>query len=121
MTPDNFEKKFLELRQLMFGDLKHAGEEGYDPEIHKPLTLQLSDDNMNIIVETIFRKAQNEKGYVNFYGEVCEKIIRLELSLRGLKSTVKTQQQSNFRKTLLENCKTSFNQFFMPDINEKRK
>ena len=34
IAPDNFDKKFDELRQLMFEDLKHKDEEGYNPEIH---------------------------------------------------------------------------------------
>lgn len=41
----------------MFGDLKIKEEEGYNPEVDKVLTGNLNEDNMNIIVETIFRKA----------------------------------------------------------------
>jgi hypothetical protein len=95
----------------MFGDLKAKDEEGYDPT-KDLLTEALNEDNMSIVVETIFRKAQNEKEYCTFYGDLCERIIRLELSLRGLEAKQRTIKLSNFRKALLDNCKKSFNQFF---------
>ena len=71
----------------MFGDLKTKDEEGYDAEYASKV--QLNEENMNIIVDTIFRKAQNEKEYCNFYGDICEKFIRLELGMRGMSATVK--------------------------------
>lgn len=37
IAPDNFEKKFGELREHIFGDMKLSNEPGYDPEIHKPI------------------------------------------------------------------------------------
>ncbi len=67
-----------------------------------------------MVVQTVFRKAQNEKEYVTFYGELCEKIIKLELSLRGhgmgKGNTIKrnTAKFSEFRRTLLEYCRKSF-------------
>lgn len=76
---------------------------------------------MKVVVETIFRKAQNEREYCLFYGDLCEKIIRLELNLRGLQARIKTIKESNFRKALLNNCKNSFNQFFNEEIKEKKK
>jgi len=113
ILPDNFEKKFAELRGYTFGDLKTPTEPGYDKEKHPTLTDEnLSEENLQIVVETIFRKAQNEKQYCVFYGELCEKIIRLELSLRGLATTKKNIRSSLFRKTLLTNCRASFDQFF---------
>jgi hypothetical protein len=73
---------------------------------------------MTTVVQTVFRKAQNEKEYVSFYGELCEKIIKLELALRGhplgrggiIKRN--TAKFSEFRRTLLEYCRKSFDQFF---------
>lgn len=57
------------------------------------------EENLKIVVETIFRKAQNEKEYCTFYGDLCEKIIRLEINLKGhQKVTVKTIRDSEFRK-----------------------
>jgi hypothetical protein len=41
----------------MFEDLKFEGEAGYDPEKDTKLTETLNEDNMAIIVQTIFRKA----------------------------------------------------------------
>ena len=56
ITPDNLEKKFAELRQIMFANLKHQGEEGYDQSADK-LTESLNEENMEVVVQTIFRKA----------------------------------------------------------------
>lgn len=58
ITPDNFEKKFEELRGYMFGELKTQNEEGYDKDLHPTLTDEnLSEENLQMVVETIFRKA----------------------------------------------------------------
>ena len=94
ILPDNFDKKFAELKGYMFPGLKTPGEEGYDPakDIITETTLNL--ENVGIVVETIFRKAQNEKQYCTFYGDLCEQIIRVELSLRGQKATVKAIKNS---------------------------
>ena len=83
ITPDNFEKKFGELRQHLFGDLKHRHEPGFDPSM--PVYRDSEDgnneqdNNMKLIVERIFNKAQTEHEYCSFYGELCEKMIKLEL------------------------------------------
>lgn len=46
----------------MFGELKSPEEAGYNGELHPVLSDEnLTEENMNMIVETIFRKAQNEK------------------------------------------------------------
>src|SRR6478672_2999680 len=65
-----------------------------------------------MVVSTIFKKAQNEKEYCNFYGDLCQRIIELELALRGKKKTVGNMKYSEFRKALLNFCKGSFDQFF---------
>jgi hypothetical protein len=57
ITPDNFEKKFEELRGFMFGDFKKPDEEGYDKEKDTLKEDAMSDENMTLVVETIFRKA----------------------------------------------------------------
>lgn len=46
---------------------------------------------------------------------LCEEFTKLELSLRGLSTKVKTLKHSDFRTTLIEYCRTSFNQFFDVD------
>jgi hypothetical protein len=73
---------------------------------------------MLVVVERIFKKAQNEKEYCIFYGELCEKIIRLELQLQGLKATVKNIKNSKFREHLLVNCRSSFDQFFTDETKK---
>ena len=109
ITPDNLEKKFVELRGFMFGERRLQTEEGYNPETDMLTEGSLSDENMNIIVETIFRKAQNEKEYCTFYGDLCERIIRLEINFHGhMKVTTKNIKASQFRKSLLTFCRTSF-------------
>ena len=62
----------------MFGSLKQPEEEGYDKEIDIMAENGMNDENLKIVVSQIFKKAQNEKEYCVFYGDLCEKIIRLE-------------------------------------------
>ena len=40
----------------MFGDLKHKGEEGYNPE-QDVAAQEMNEENMNKVVERIFEKA----------------------------------------------------------------
>eukprot|EP00347_Sterkiella_histriomuscorum_P005403 403356747 len=124
ITPDNFEKKFKELRTYLFGDLKHKNEEGWNPSMPvftdhtagaDDTQAQENADNMKLIVERVFNKAQTEHEYCSFYGELCEKMIKLELNLRGLEAKKTTLKFSIFRKTLLNECKISFDQFFLQD------
>ena len=63
----------------------------------------IHEENMKLIVEVIFKKAQNEKDYCSFYGELVEKLIKLELQLKGQlkpgkRVTKKIQKESDFRK-----------------------
>ncbi len=120
----------------MFQDLKAPEEPGYDPKVHVLLTDEILNQSnkslhdedqpkeeekktlLEIVVDTIFRKAQNEKEYCVFYGDLCEKIIRLELKLRGLGLTKKDAKSSMFRRYLLKFCKDSFNQFFTEKTKE---
>jgi hypothetical protein len=81
ITPDNFDKKFEELRVFMFGDHKLPEEEGYNESVDTLTEDKVSNENLQIIVETVFRKAQNEREYCIFYGDLCERIIKLELNL----------------------------------------
>jgi hypothetical protein len=118
ITPDNFEKKFEELRVFMFGDYKLPAEEGFDEAVGFMTDESVSDENLQIIVETVFRKAQNEKEYCIFYGDLCERIIKLELNLKSMKATVKNIKNSQYRKLLLKNCKASFDQFFTEETKK---
>ena len=65
----------------MFGDHKLPGEPDYNESVDTLTSDKVSDENLQIIVETVFRKAQNEREYCVFYGDLCEKIIKLELNL----------------------------------------
>lgn len=94
LTPDNLDKKFGELRGYMFGSLKLPEEEGYDKEMDIMAENGMNDENLRIVVSQIFKKAQNEKEYCVFYGDLCEKIIRLECLLKGMKATFKTVKNS---------------------------
>ena len=84
IAPDNAEKKFGELREYLFGDLKTKDDcfnEGidYNEEIHKLNEGLINVEILNIIVSNIFRKAIREKEYCIFYGELCEKMMKMEL------------------------------------------
>jgi hypothetical protein len=78
----------------MFPGLKTQNEEGHDKTKDTITETTLNQENLGIVVETIFRKAQNEKQYCTFYGDLCEQIIRVELGLRGQKATVKAIKNS---------------------------
>jgi len=55
----------------MFGDLKASDEPGYNKEEDKLHEENINKDQMDLIVKTIFRKAQNEPEYSNFYSHLC--------------------------------------------------
>jgi len=99
ITPDNFDKKFGELRTYLFADLMSREETDekdmeYLEETHKLKDGDTNTEILNVIVENIFRKAQLEKEYCIFYGELCEKMIKLELSLRDEEIQIKNMKNS---------------------------
>jgi hypothetical protein len=102
ITPDNLGKKFKELRKLLVGDRKTINEEGFelDPDF------EIDEEKLKIVVNTIFRKAQNEHIYSKFYSDLCKNIVSLELQCKGEKPGA--MSKSNFRKMLLEACKNKF-------------
>ena len=110
ISPDNFDKKLNELRGFMFEGFK-TKEECEDEDIEYVLAEhQLHEENLNLkmlemVVENIFRKASIEKEYVIFYGNLCEKLIKLELDLRGLQFKRTDLRNSVFRKTMIQVCK----------------
>lgn len=116
ITPENYDKKFSELRGFLFGNRKTEEEcredgEKYD-ESQKLTDETIRKEILRIIVQNIFRKAQVEKEYCIFYGDICERLIKLELNLRGLENKIKDMKQSNFRIQLFEVCKECFEKFF---------
>lgn len=73
-----------------------------------------------MVVNNIFRKAQEEKLFCIFYGQICEEIIHLELKLRGMDNSRANLKNSKFRKSLFEVCKNCFEKFFDPEEKEKQ-
>jgi hypothetical protein len=55
ISPDNFEKKSGELRELLIGNAKLLSEPGFNLEEAK--NLKIDEEKQKIVVETIFRKA----------------------------------------------------------------
>lgn len=110
ISPDNFEKKSGELRELLIGSAKLLSEPGFDPEEAK--NLKIDEEKQTIVVETIFRKAQKEHSYISFYAKLCSTIIKLELESKGIKPTPINLKESTFRIKMLAYCKSSFESFF---------
>jgi hypothetical protein len=63
---------------------------------------------MEIVVQTIFRKAQNEHIYCKFYADLCKQITTLEMAAKGKKGI----NDSEFRKLLLVFCRDKFQENF---------
>ena len=72
ISPDNYDRKKVELRNLLFGDRKLKGEEGFEEQEE----LQVDEEKQQIVVQTIFRKAQSEHEYAGFYADLCSDIVR---------------------------------------------
>lgn len=70
-------------------------------------------------MQNIFRKAQDEKQFIIVYGELCEKLIKLELDLKGEKKSKSNMNKSVFRIKLIEACQSCFMKFFQPEERQK--
>jgi hypothetical protein len=110
IAPDNYEKKFTELRGFLFPGLKTRTEcfdeeIEYDEHEHKLQEDVINVEILDTIVKNTFKKAIREKGYCIFYGELCEKMMKLELDLMGLDVKVGNMSSSAFRKQLLVECR----------------
>jgi len=93
-------------------------------EIPWDKSMVLTDENikyelLTMIVQNIFRKAQVEKEYCIFYGDLCEKLIKLELGLRDLKVNILNMKKSSFRLSLFDVCKQCFEKFFKEEEIKK--
>jgi len=60
----------------MFGDRLAKDESGFEAQAEE---LVIDTEKQEIVVITIFRKAQTEHAYAGFYAELCGQIVRLEL------------------------------------------
>lgn len=110
ITPDNYQKKYGELKAYLFKNFKSRVEcedEGvtYNEEEHLLKDENMDNETLELIVQNIFRKAQLEKEYCIFYGQLCENLIKLELVLRDLESKIANMKKSLFRRSLFNVCK----------------
>jgi len=124
IAPDNYDKKFGELRSYLFGELKSREEcmaEGidFDEEEHKLQENEINRDVLEVIVRNTFKKAIKEREYCIFYGELCEKMMKLELKLMDLDAAIKNMKRSAYRQSLLVACKETFEQFFDEGVRER--
>lgn len=84
LSPDNFEKKIRELRDIMFPENKTRAE-CFDEEIefakdkHLLTDENLDEEVLQFVVQNIFKKAQDEKLFCILNGQLCQRIIELEL------------------------------------------
>jgi len=81
ITPDNFDRKVSELREMLIGDRKLFNEEGFDAEAAEGF--KISEEILQIVVQTIFRKAQVEHTYSKFYSKLCSTIVKIDLESQG--------------------------------------
>ena len=102
----------------MFGDRIAKGEAGY---VEQETPFEVDKDKQEIVVKTIFRKAQTEHAYANFYAKLCSQIARLELTIKGLAPTRANAKQCVFREELLKNCKSSFDLLLNAPEKEEKK
>jgi len=113
LSPDNFEKKIKELREIMFPEQKTKSE-CFDDEVeYAESTHLLTDDNLNeeilqFVVTNIFKKAQDEKLFCILNGQLCQRLIELELQLRDYKNKINNLKFSKFRGNLLNECQECF-------------
>lgn len=75
---------------------------------------------LDTIVQNTFRKALKEKEYCIFYGDLCEKMMRLELELMDQDRKIGNMKNSVFRKALLESSRDTFEKFFSQEDKDKK-
>lgn len=84
LSPDNFEKKIRELRDMVFPENKTRAEcfeedIEFDKDKHLLTDENLDEDVLQFVVQNIFKKAQDEKLFCILNGQLCQRIIELEL------------------------------------------
>ena len=73
LSPDNFDKKMGQLREILFPVFKtkdecFTAEEEYNEEIHLLTDENLNDEILEFVVKNIFKKAQDEKLFIILNG-----------------------------------------------------
>lgn len=115
IAPDTFDKKEREIINLMFVD-KVENDTPAEATEEKKSGLTLDAENLTAIVATLFRKAQTEKDYCNMYARLCQNLTKEELERLGHQKMTKTViTKSELRKSLLQNCRNSFDRFFISE------
>jgi hypothetical protein len=84
----------------------------YNPDEHQMTDEKLNDEVLMVAVKNVFRKAQDEKLFCVLNGQLCEKLIELELHLKDKPYKINNLKHSKFRMNLLKECQECFNQFF---------
>ena len=110
ITPDNFDRKVGELREMLIGDRKLLNEEGFDHA--EAEGFQISEEILQIVVQTIFRKAQVEHTYSKFYSKLCSTIVKIDLESQGKQARQNNLKFCNFRKKLLDYCRSVYEEIF---------
>lgn len=111
ISPDNQDKVIGELRGMMIGDRKLLNEPGFDPEEAKDF--QIDDEILKVVVEKIFVKAQVEHTYSVFYSQLCSTIVKIDLESQGKEAKPMNLKHCNFRKKLLDYCRSVYSELFM--------
>lgn len=57
ITPDNYNKKYSELRTLLIGDRAVLGEKDFDADAVDVAEFMIDEEKLDTVVSTIFRKA----------------------------------------------------------------
>ena len=76
-----------ELGGLIFGDRKASDEPGYV----NVLNLEGDDEKMQIVVKSIFKKAQTQHAYI----DLCSQIVCLELKIKGFEPIIQQVKEEN--------------------------
>lgn len=84
----------------------------YNAEEHKLTEKNLDEEILQFVVQNIFKKAQDEKLFCILNGQLCERLIDLELQLRDYQNKISNLKHSKFRANLLKECQECFIQFF---------
>ena len=108
ITPDNKDRKIQELRVMLIGDRELLSEnpDAFNHEEAKEFAI--NDEILEIVVQTIFRKAQTEHTYSKFYSELCSNIVKIDLESRGFRSVTVNMKHCAFRKKLLDYCRSVY-------------
>ena len=72
-------------------------------------------------MQTIFRKAQVEHTYSKFYSKLCSTIVKIDLESQGKQAKQNQLKFCNFRKKLLDFCRSVFEEIFIQEDYETLK